>query len=203
MDTARLLAKHRAFSPEAARSLVRSLSAELIGQAHDPGQLQAVWDTLDPAERRTPELALRAAQRLLALGGDHAVARQWLHPVWDEMLALPESFSSAQRVRLARVLEAGMLATGEASDQEWLARIESAAQANPRDPTLQYLAGMACLHRGLWGRAQMLLAQAARSLQDDGLRRHAWRALAQLAEQRGDEAAAAQAWKRAADAAAG
>ena len=203
MDTARLLAKHRAFSPEAARSLVHSLSAELIGQAHDPGQLQAVWDTLDPAERRTPELALRAAQRLLALGGDHAVARQWLHPVWDEMLALPESFSSAQRVRLARVLEAGMLATGEASDQEWLARIESAAQANPRDPTLQYLAGMACLHRGLWGRAQMLLAQAARSLQDDGLRRHAWRALAQLAEQRGDEPAAAQAWKRAADAAAG
>ena len=203
MDTARLLAKHRAFSPEAARSLVRSLSAELIGQAHDPDQLQAVWDTLDPAERRTPELALRAAQRLLALGGDHAVARQWLHPVWDEMLALPESFSSAQRVRLARVLEAGMLATGEASDQEWLARIESAAQANPRDPTLQYLAGMACLHRGLWGRAQMLLAQAARSLQDDGLRRHAWRALAQLAEQRGDEAAAAQAWKRAADAGAG
>ena len=203
MDTARLLAKHRAFSPEAARSLVRSLSAELIGQAHDPDQLQAVWDTLDPAERRTPELALRAAQRLLALGGDHAVARQWLHPVWDEMLALPESFSSAQRVRLARVLEAGMLTTGEASDQEWLARIESAAQANPRDPTLQYLAGMACLHRGLWGRAQMLLAQAARSLQDDGLRRHAWRALAQLAEQRGDEAAAAQAWKRAADAAAG
>ena len=203
MDTARLLAKHRAFSPEAARSLVRSLSAELIGQAHDPDQLQAVWDTLDPAERRTPELALRAAQRLLALGGDHAVARQWLHPVWDEMLALPESFSSAQRVRLARVLEAGMLATGEASDQEWLARIETAAQANPRDPTLQYLAGMACLHRGLWGRAQMLLAQAARSLQDDGLRRHAWRALAQLAEQRGDEAAAAQAWKRAADAGAG
>ena len=203
MDTARLLAKHRAFSPEAARSLVRSLSAELIGQAHDPDQLQAVWDTLDPAERRTPELALRAAQRLLALGGDHAVARQWLHPVWDEMLALPESFSSAQRVRLARVLEAGMLATGEASDQEWLARIESAAQANPRDPTLQYLAGMACLHRGLWGRAQMLLAQAARSLQDDGLRRHAWRALAQLAEQRGDEPAAAQAWKRAADAGAG
>ena len=203
MDTARLLAKHRAFSPEAARSLVRSLSAELICQAHDPGQLQAVWDTLDPVERRTPELALRAAQRLLALGGDHAVARQWLHPVWDEMLALPESFSSAQRVRLARLLEAGMLATGEASDQEWLARIETAAQANPRDPTLQYLAGMACLHRGLWGRAQMLLAQAARSLQDDGLRRHAWRALAQLAEQRGDEAAAAQAWKRAADAAAG
>ncbi|MBP8780716.1 MAG: heme biosynthesis protein HemY, partial [Alicycliphilus sp.] len=72
------------------------------------------------------------------------------------------------------------------------------AQANPRDATLQYLAGMACLHRGLWGRAQMLLTQAARNLEDEGLRRSAWRALAELAEQRGDAAAAAEAWKKAA-----
>ena len=79
------------------------------------------------------------------------------------------------------VVDAYIKSTFGHSSPEWLARIESAAQANPRDPTLQYLAGMACLHRGLWGRAQMLLAQAARSLQDDGLRRHAWRALAQLA----------------------
>ena len=198
MDTARLLAKHRAFSPDAARSLVRSLAAELIGQAHDADQLRAVWDSLDPAERAMPELALRAAQRLLALGGDHALARQWLRPVWDQMLALPESFSDAHRVRLARVLEAGMSPTGEPSDQEWLARLEAAAQANPRDAILQYLAGMACLHRGLWGRAQMLLMQATRHLDDEGLRRHAWRALAELAEQRGDQAAAAAAWKQAA-----
>ena len=198
MDTARLLAKHRAFSPDAARSLVRSLAADLIAQAHDPGQLQAVWDSLDASERHMPELALRAAQRMLALGGDHAVARQWLHPVWDEMLALPESLSDAHRVRLARVLEAGLLSTGESSDQAWLARLEAAAQASPRDATLQYLAGMACVQRGLWGRAQMLLSQAARSLADDGLRRNAWRALAELAEQRGDASAAADAWKRAA-----
>ena len=198
MDTARLLAKHRAFSPEAARSLVRSLASELIGQAHDPGQLQAVWDSLDPVERAMPELALRAAQRLLALGGDHALARQWLRPVWDEMQALPESFSDAYRVRLAQVLEAGMRSTGEPSDQEWLARLEAAAQADPRDAILQYLAGMACLHRGLWGRAQLLLTQAVRSLRDERLRRQAWRALAELAEQRGDAEAAGEAWKRAA-----
>ena len=198
MDTARLLAKHRAFAPEAARSLVRSLAAELIGRAHDAGQLQAVWDSLDPAERTMPELALRAGQRLQALGGDDAVARQWLKPVWDEMLALPESFSDMHRTRLARVLEAGMATTGEPSDQEWLARVEAASQASPREPSLQYLAGMACLHRGLWGRAQMLLSQAARSLADEGLRRSAWRALAELAEQRGDAAAAAEAWKKAA-----
>lgn len=199
MDTARLLAKHRAFAPEAARSLVRSLAAELIGRAHDAGQLQAVWDSLDAAERAMPELALRAGQRLQTLGGDPATVREWLKPVWDDMLALPESFDDAHRARLARVLEAGMaLGETDTSDQAWLGRLEAAAQANPRDATLQYLAGMACLHRGLWGRAQMLLAQAARSLEDEGLRRAAWRALAELAEQRGDAGAAADAWKRAA-----
>ena len=179
---------------------MRSLAAELIGQAHDPGQLHGVWDSLDPAERAMPELALRAAQRMAALGGDPAVVREWLRPAWDQMLALPEAVSEAQRVRLVRVLEAGMVATGEPSDQQWLARIEAAAQANPREPTLQYLAGMTCLHRGLWGRAQLQLGQAARQLQDEPLRRHAWRALAELAEQRGDAPAAADAWKRAAGA---
>ena len=95
MDTARLLAKHRAFAPDAARSLVRTLAAELIGQAHDAGQLQAVWDSLDPAERTMPELALRAGQRLQTLGGDPATVREWLKPVWDDMLALPESFTGS------------------------------------------------------------------------------------------------------------
>ena len=198
MDTTRLLAKHRAFSPDAARSLVRGLAADLIGQAHDPGQLQAVWNALDASERHMPELALRAAQRMLALGGDHAVVRDWLKPVWDDMLAQPDAFTDANRVRLVRVLEAGMVTTGEPSDQHWLARVEAAQQANPRNATLQYLAGMACLQRGLWGRAQMLLTRAARSLEDDGLRRQAWRALAEMAEQRGDAEVAGEAWKRAA-----
>jgi hypothetical protein len=90
MDTARLLAKHRAFSPEAARSLVRSLAAELIGRAHDAGQLQAVWDSLDAADRTMPELALRAAQRLQTLGGDAHLARGWLLPVWEGRCAAPQ-----------------------------------------------------------------------------------------------------------------
>ena len=198
MDTARLLAKHRAFSPEATRSLMRGLASDLIQDAHDPAQLQRVWASLDPAERAMPELALRAAQRMLSLGGDHALVRQWLRPVWERMLSQPDSLNAADRVRMARALEAGMVATGEPSDQDWLARIEAASQANPRDAMLQYLAGMACLHRGLWGRAQLLLTQATRTLTDDTLRRHAWRALAELAERRGDEAAAVQAWKQAA-----
>ncbi|MDR1967456.1 MAG: heme biosynthesis protein HemY [Burkholderiaceae bacterium] len=195
MDTARLLAKHRAFSPEAARSLVRRLAADLIGGAHDPAQLQQVWATLDAAERAMPDLALRAAQHMLSLGGDHVTVRQWLRPVWEQMLGQPETFDDLDRVRLARVLEACMAAT---TDHDWLGRIEAASQANPRDATLQYLGGMACLHHGLWGRAQLLLTQACRTLPDDTLRCHAWRALAQLAEQRGDDAAALQAWKQAA-----
>ncbi len=204
LDTARLLAKHGAFSREAAGTLVRSLAADQIAQAHDAAQLQQVWASLEPSDRAMPELALRAAQRLLNLGGDHAIVREWLRPVWAEMLALPENFSPAHRARLARVLEAGMAptdpASGDAADQDWLARVEAAHQAHPRDATLQYLAGMACLHRGLWGKAQVLLTQAVRGLQDEGLRARAWRALAELAEQRGDEAAAAQAWRAAAQA---
>lgn len=198
LDTARLLAKHGAFSPAAAATLVRGLAGDQIAQARDAAELSAIWSSLDAADRAMPELALRAAQRMLALGGDQAVLREWLRPVWGEMLAHPESLAPAQRVRMARVLEAGMAPNGSTDDPEWLARVEAAQQAHPRDPVLQYLAGMACMHRGLWGRAQLLLTQAARGLQDAGLRGGAWRALAQLAEQRGDEAAAAQAWRAAA-----
>ena len=200
LETARLLAKHRAFSSEAARSLLRSLASELIDTAHDPAQLQTIWASLDATERAMPELALRAAQRMMALGGEGALVREWLRPVWEQMLTLPEAFADAHGVRLVRVLEAGMAQSDELGDRDWLARIEAAQQANPRDATLQYLAGMACLHRQLWGRAQLLLSQAARQLRDGRLRRSAWRALAELAEQRGDVAAAADAWKQAAQA---
>lgn len=200
LETARLLAKHRAFSADAARSLLRSLAGELIDTAHDPAQLEAIWNSLDATERAMPELALRAAQRMMALGGDSALVREWLRPVWEQMLTVPEIFADAHGVRLVRVLEAGMAQPDEAGDKSWLARIEAAQQANPRDATLQYLAGMACLHRQLWGRAQLLLSQATRHLRDASLRRSAWRALAELAERRGDVAEAAEAWKRAAQA---
>ena len=66
----------------------------------------------------------------------------------------------------------------------------------PRDPNLQYLAGMACMSRQLWGKSRQLLNQAAVSLQDTGLHRKAWQALAVLAEQREDAEAAAHAYKQ-------
>jgi HemY protein len=55
-----------------------------------------------------------------------------------------------------------------------------------------------CKKRQLWGKAQVLLSQAADSLEDAGLRRQAWRALADLAEQREDLPAALHALKKAA-----
>lgn len=194
LDTARLLGKHHAFSSAAAQSIVRGLAAELIQGAHDTAQLQQVWMGLEPVERSMPELAIEAAQRLAELGGDDAQVRAWLLPAWERMVELPQALPAAQALKLVYALEAGLASL----DATWLARIEAAQRGNPRDPRLSYLAGMACLKRQLWGKAQQMLTQAAQQLADARLRASAWRHLAELAEQRGDAEAAAQAWKQAA-----
>ena len=194
LDTARLLGKHRAFSATAAQSIVRGLATELIHNAHDPAQLQSTWQSLEASERAMPELAIQAAQRLAQLGGSAEQVRQWLLPVWQHMVDLPNTLADHHALKLVQALEAGL----QDLDAAWLARIESAQQANPRDTRLQYLAGMACAQRQLWGKAQQLLTQAAPQLRDARLRRNAWSKLATLAEQRGDAQAAAQAWKNAA-----
>ena len=190
LETARLLAKHRAFSPAAAQSIVRGLAIDLLNGAHDLTQLQRAWSSLEPAERLMPELAIHAAQRLMSLGGDAELAREWLLPAWEQQGELGEML----KVKLVRTLEAGL----DSLDGVWLARMEQAHRDNPRDATVQYLAGMACMKRQLWGKAQQLMSQAAVGLHDVTLRRNAWRALALLAEERGDSDAAEQAWKCAA-----
>ena len=190
LETARLLAKHRAFSNSAAQSIVRGLAVDLLNGAHDAGQLQRAWNSLESVERAMPELAIHAAQRLTSLGGDSHLARDWLLPVWERQSQLGDGL----KVKLVNALEAGL----DSLDGAWLARIESAQKANPRDATLQYLAGTACMKRQLWGKAQQLMSQAAMGLHDTKLHRNAWRSLALLAEERGDEQTAAQAWKRAA-----
>ena len=194
LETARLLAKHRAFSPAAAQSIVRGLALELLNDAHDPVQLQQAWALLDDSERAMPELCVQAASRLMSLNGDAALARFWLLPVWDQMMESRSALGDNLRIKLINVLEAGM----DSLDADWLARIEAAQISRPRDAPLLYLAGMACLSRQLWGKARQLLTQAAPALQDRLLHRNAWRALAVLAEQREDEAAAIEAYKRAA-----
>jgi HemY protein len=190
LDTARLLAKHHAFSPVAAQSIVRGLAIDALNGAYDVAQLQRAWAALEPAERGLPEVAIHAARRLAALGGDAHLARDWLLPVWEAQHQLSDSL----KVKLVGALEDGL----DSLDGAWLARIEAAQIAHPRDANLQYLAGMACMRRQLWGKAQLLLRQAALGLQDARMHRSAWRALALLAEQRDDAVAAAEAWKRAA-----
>ena len=201
LETTRLLAKHRAFSPAAAQSLVRSLVLSMLNDAHDVAQLQTVWRSLDAAERNQPDIAIHAAYRLNALQGDAQQVRTWLLPVWDRMVAVgaaTDMLSDSLSVKLVQTIEA----TLASMDDNWLAKIENAQRANPRDSRLQYLAGMACKTRSLWGKAQQQLSQAAPQLKDANLQRQAWIALAELAELRGETAAAVQAWKKSAQVAA-
>lgn len=199
LETARLLAKHRAFSPEASRSILRSLALDAVREAHDMAQLEAVWQRLDARERAMPELALAAAARANALvrRGDAdeqrdtaARVRAWLEPLWSRW---PE-LDTAQQRQLVTVLEPGL----SSLDPVWLARLEQTQREQPGNAFLQYIAGQAFMQRSLWGKAAQLLGQASHSLQDAALLRRTWCALARLAEERGDAAAAQAAWKRAA-----
>jgi HemY protein len=174
LETARLLAKHRAFSEAAG---------------------QKVWAGLDGTERAMPEVAIAAAQRLLALGGDVDLSRQWLLPVWERMVL--GALADTQRVMLIEALERGFALAGGAPDAPWLTRIEAAQLANPGDALLQYLAGITCMHLQLWGKAQQLLKQSLPLLQDSALEQNAWVALAALAERRDDASAATQAYRNA------
>ncbi|MCS4295677.1 HemY protein [Comamonas sp. BIGb0152] len=194
LDTARLLAKHRAFSAAAAQSIIKGLAMELINDAHDPEQLTQAWRNLDSTERQLPEVGIHAARRLQQLGGSPQQMREWLLPAWERYTNSNNGLPSLQAERLVRVLEDSL---GEL-DASWLARIEVAQQRRPHDAYLQYLAGCACLQRQLWGKAQQWLQQAAPALQEEALRRRAWQHLARQAEFRGDSAAAALAWKQAA-----
>lgn len=201
LETARLLAKHRAFSEVAAQGILRGLALELVMTAHDPDQLQTVWSQLEAPERVTPEVAFEAAQRMQKLGGDIEVARSWLLPIWDRMVAQPGALADAQRIQLIETLESGFALASGAPEGAWLTRIEKEQMANPGDAAMQYLAGITCMRLQLWGKAQQLLKQSLPRLQHAGLERKAWMALAELAEQRGDAGASAQAWKNAARAA--
>ena len=196
LETARLLAKHRAFSAPAAQSIVRGLALELLNAAHDPEQLLQVWLSLDDAERAMPELAVHAASRLMLLKGDATVARHWLAGAWDMVMKPRSDLGDNLRVKFILALEDSL----ESIDAVWLARIEAALQARPGDPNFEYLAGMACLKRQLWGKAQQLLSHAVITLEDVVLKRKAWRALAELAGQRGDEVAVQKAYRQAAEA---
>jgi HemY protein len=184
LHTARLLAKHQAFSPVAAASLLRTLAGEVLDGARDVDALRRVWQQLDAQDRRDATLAARAGTRAAALG-IHEDARAWLRPFWDGIGEL--QVDERERVALA-LLEA---VPGLPSD--WLPRLENATLALPNDPAVAAAVGAAMIERQLWGKARRPLEQAATAA---GLcaraRRRAWRSLAQLAQQEGDTQRAQQ-----------
>jgi HemY protein len=162
------------------------------------GQMQRLWTRLGEAQRQSTDLAIQAAQHWLHLKGDAVVARTWLKPIWNKLQQDPKSLSSAQQAKLVQTFDQSFSGQDSPEERDWLIRIETAQKANPRDALLQFLAGRLCQKRQLWGKAQVLLAQAASSLDDAQLRRQAWRAIADMAEQREDLPAALLALKKAA-----
>lgn len=197
LETARLLAKHGGLSPEAAQSIIRGLVLEQLRHTHDPHQVQQLWDSLPPAQQQHPDLALAAAQQLLDVDGDSVLARSWLLPVWEQATQGPPSAHTLRDDQLQRLLQVLQAALTDI-DASWLARIEQVQRANPQDARWQYLAGMACVERQLWGKGEVLLQAAAPRLRERALRASAWKALALLAEHKDDASAAARAWREAA-----
>jgi HemY protein len=184
LQTARLLAKHQAFSPTAAASLLRTLASEALDGARDADALRRVWLQFDPSDRRDPSLAARAASRAASFGA-HEDARTWLRPFWERLGEL----EADERERIALAL----LDAVPGMPTEWLPRLESVAASLPNDPAVAAAVGTAMIERQLWGKARRPLEQAASagSLCAPA-RRRAWRSLAQLAQQEGDEQRAQQ-----------
>lgn len=194
LDTARLLAKHGGLSQEAASSITRSLILEQLEHTHDAEQLQRTWEELQPTDQRTTDIALAASRKLMALQGDPALARRWLLPAWEQFVSDSHALTSLQTLRLFHTMQQAL----DGIDAEWLGRIEAAQRAAPQEARLQYLAGMACVQRQLWGKGEQLLQAAVPRLTDAPLRASAWKGLAVLAEKREDSTAAAHAWRQAA-----
>lgn len=198
LEIATLLAKHKAFSPVAAQSLLPRLVLELIAHTHDTDALQRTWKRLTDAQRLMPEVAAEAVLRWLKLGGTPQMGRTWLQDLWPTLQAQHSSWSTEQRVRFVQALEACLPDVDAPDALVWLSRLESAQQSQPRSAHLQYLAGMLYWRHHLWGKSQSLLSQAAKNLDSPALKRKAWIVLAELAEQRQNPQEAALAWKQAA-----
>jgi HemY protein len=198
LDTARLLTKHKAFSPQASASILRGLISDLLDNAHDLGQLDRAWKQLEDSERSDPDLALLAAQRFSRLALSDAgeedlaldMARQCLKPVWQSYASL----GSNHRRKLARAMEQAQVGLS----RDWLLSIEHAQRSAGSDAYLQYITASACADQQLWGKAMQMFQQAAPALQDHALARRAWLAIAKLAQERADTPLERQALERAA-----
>jgi HemY protein len=190
LKTARLLAKHQGFSKIAAQGLLRSLAFESLDTVHDVDQLKRVWQQFDNVDRRDAFVAARAADRAAAFGAFDD-ARAWLRPFWDR----PTELSIDERAAVSLGLVSAVPGIGA----DWLPRLEAAASAFTREAAVALAVGCALAERQLWGKARLLLEQAAEDASlGEAPRRKAWLLLALLARQEGDAARAAGCFEAAA-----
>ncbi len=183
LHTARLLSNHQAFSPVVALGLSRSLAAEALDGSHDLQQLRRVWSQFEAAERRDPQVVVRAAARAVRLLAPDE-ARQWLRPLWERAGELDRADRDAVAL--------GLLDARAGIGSDWLPMLESALQASGHEAAVQAAVGASFAECGLWGKARRLLEQAASNSGLPGhARRVAWRELARLARQEGDATRAA------------
>ena len=200
-ETARLLAKHRAFSESASASILRRLRMAAFKDCHDEDQLRAIWRTMDKAEQKDATLILAIVDRLCEVSsGDSdrdalTTARGWVEPLVDQYPML----SDMLREQFVRV----MVDVLPGTDARWLGKIEALQREHPADAGLMFLAAETFFYQKLWGKAGAAFQQAVRSLSDPVLKARAWHRLAQLADERGDAAAALAAWREAASSALG
>jgi HemY protein len=179
LRTARLLAKHQAFSPGAAQGLLRSLAIETLDAARDAEQLERAWQQLDGVDQADAFIAARAARRAAAFG-DATRGRAWLLALWERLAELSHEERATVALALARNLDG--------IGPDWLPRLQAAEQALPQEAAVQAVVGSAYVERGLWGKARPPLERAAAASALAGeARRDCWRRLATLARAEGDE----------------
>jgi HemY protein len=191
LATARLLIKHQAYSPIAARGLLRSLALEAVDTARDADTLRSVWRQLDAADRGDPRVSAAAAVAAAAFGACDE-SREWLRPFWQRI----EELEPDERQSVALALMDASIGIGS----DWLGELERAQERCPNDPAVAAAVGSALVERQLWGKARRPLEQAASagSLSTHA-RRRAWRLLAHLADQENDSTRAQQCERAAAN----
>ncbi|HEY1397678.1 heme biosynthesis HemY N-terminal domain-containing protein [Roseateles sp.] len=190
LRTARLLAKHQGFSKSAAQGLLRSLACEALDTARDIDQLRGIWQQLDASDRRDVFVASRAANCAASLGAPED-GRGWLRPFWD---SIAEQGADERRA-LAEALVLCMPGLGP----EWLQRLEGAVLRFPRDGTMALALGHALAERQLWGKARLMLEQAAEDRElTVNARRRSWLRLAEMADQDDDTERRARCYEAAA-----
>ncbi|MEI7737945.1 MAG: heme biosynthesis HemY N-terminal domain-containing protein [Betaproteobacteria bacterium] len=196
LETAKLLAKHGAFTANVASTLLKSLIGACLSEAKDEAQLLKLWGHLETKERQIQGIGLLAAERLLSLKGSSKMAKEWLIHDSECLYKDPLSLTPELREQLVLFLQKVTLAL--APNTQDLNVLEQAVRLHPQVVELQYLYAQTCVHHGLWGKAQQLLELLIPRNVAPSLKRRSWIALAQLMEQKEEHAKALELWRRAA-----